>query len=243
MKKTILLLTLITTINYASNPFSQIRPNLNVKKLDVSQKYFYAKRAAERGNARAQFDLGLMYANGNGVEKNEALALMWFNRASQNNFAKALNLQKVAVTNETVQNNFHKTLTVPRVSAINETSQKFKFAYAAAKRGDARAQFDLGMMYQKGDGVSKNEQLAFNYFHKAARNNSVEAKFQMGLNFAKGRGVRKQAQLAKYWFKLAAKAGHPQAMAHLASLENKNRIYGQTRRVAFLSNVSAIRTF
>jgi len=158
MKKTILFLTLISTFSLASSPFSQMRPNLNVEKSTVAQKYFYAKRAAERGNARAQFDLGLMYANGDGVEKNEALALMWFNRASQNNFAKALNVTKVAT--------------------VNRTSQKFKFAQEAAKRGDARAQFDLAMMYQRGEVVTKNEKLAFKYFHKAARQNHAEAIFR-----------------------------------------------------------------
>ena len=214
MKKTILLLTLISTFSLASNPFSQMRPNLNVEKSTVAQKYFYAKRAAERGNARAQFDLGLMYANGDGVEKNEALALMWFNRAAQNNFSKALNVKKVAT--------------------VKGTSQKFRFAQEAAKRGDTRAQFDLAMMYQRGEGVNKNEKLAFKYFHKAARKNHAEAKFQMGLCFAEGRGVKKQSQLARYWFKLAAKAGHPKAMAYLASVEKTVRPqYGQNRRVAF----------
>jgi len=224
MKKTILLLTLISTFSLASNPFSQMRPNLNVKKSTVAQKYFYAKRAAERGNARAQFDLGLMYANGDGVEKNEALALMWFNRAAQNNFSKALNVTKVAT--------------------VNETSQKFKFAQEAAKRGDARAQFDLAMMYKNGEGVTRNERLAFNYFHKAARKNHSEAKFQMGLCFAEGKGVKKQSQLARYWFKLAAKAGHSKAMAYLASVERTlSPQFGQNRRVAFLYNKSATREF
>jgi len=148
MKKIILLLTLILTFNVASNSFSQMRPNFNVVKLKISQKYFYAKKAAERGDVRAQFDLGLMYA--------------------------------------------------------------------------------------KGEGVVQNERLAFKYFHKAARQNHLEAKFYMGLSFAQGRGVRKQTQLARYWFKLAAKAGHPKAMAYLASIERTIRPqYGQTRRVAF----------
>ena len=115
-----------------------------------------------------------------------------------------------------------------------QSSKKYFYAKRAADQGNARAQFDLGLMYAKGEGVRKNEQLAFNYFHKAARNNHVEAKFYMGLSFLKGRGVRQQSQLARYWFKLAVKAGHPKAMAHLASIENSLRPqYGKNRRVAF----------
>jgi len=110
------------------------------------------------------------------------------------------------------------------ISRVQEqVSQNFIYAKRAAVQGNAQAQFDLGLMYAKGDGVAKSEKKAFKWFHKSARNNHTEAKFYMGLSFAQGRGVRKQAQLARYWFKLAAKAGHRQAMAHLSSLERSLR--------------------
>ena len=104
-----------------------------------------------------------------------------------------------------------------------QVSQKLFYAQRAAVQGNAQAQFDLGLMYAKGDGVRRSEREAFKWFHKAARNNHTEAKFYMGLSFAQGRGVKKQAQLARYWFKLAAKAGHRQAVAHLASIERALR--------------------
>ena len=102
-------------------------------------------------------------------------------------------------------------------------SQKVIYAQRAAAQGNARAQFDLGLMYAKGEGVKRDERAAFKWFHKAARNNHTEAKFYMGLSFAQGRGVKKQAQLARYWFKLAAKSGHREAVAHLASIEKRLR--------------------
>jgi len=115
-----------------------------------------------------------------------------------------------------------------------QIAQKVMYAQRAAAQGNPQAQFDLGVMYLHGNGVIRNERVAFNYFHKAARKNHPEAKFQMGLCFAQGRGVRKQSQLARYWFKLAAKAGHPKAMAYLASIERRVRPqYGHNRRVAF----------
>ena len=117
-----------------------------------------------------------------------------------------------------------------------QVSQKFVYAKRAAMQGNARAQFDLALMYAKGEGVAKNEKLAFNWFHKAARNHHVEAKFYMGLSFAQGRGVRKQAQLARYWFKLAVKAGHKQAIAYLATVENRlHPRYARGERVSFNS--------
>jgi TPR repeat protein len=114
-----------------------------------------------------------------------------------------------------------------------QVSQKFVYVQRAAKQGNARAQFDLGIMYAKGEGVAKSERAAFNWIHKAARNGHVEAKFYMGLSFAQGIGVRQQPELARYWFKLAAKAGHAQAVAHLASIERSMQTpYSETDRVA-----------
>lgn len=112
-------------------------------------------------------------------------------------------------------------------------SQKFEYAQRAAKQGNPIAQFDLGLMYAKGEGVAQNSRLAFNWLHKAARKGHIEAKFYMGINFAKGIGVREQPELARYWFKLAAKAGHPKAVAHLASIERSMRMaYPENARVA-----------
>lgn len=47
------------------------------------------KKLADAGNARAQFDLGCMYAFGLGMEKNKAEALKWLRKALENGRAKA----------------------------------------------------------------------------------------------------------------------------------------------------------
>ncbi|SFV50473.1 hypothetical protein MNB_SV-12-761 [hydrothermal vent metagenome] len=59
----------------------------NVK--NGSKKLFFATRAAKRGNVRAQFDLAMMYASGNGVAKNERTAFNWFHKAARNGHARA----------------------------------------------------------------------------------------------------------------------------------------------------------
>ena len=51
------------------------------------------RRAAERGNAAAQYNMGASYATGVGVEKNDAEAAKWFHRAADQGMAFAeLNL-------------------------------------------------------------------------------------------------------------------------------------------------------
>ena len=48
---------------------------------DATAVKWYTK-AAEQGNAGAQFNLGVMYGNGEGVPENNVLAYMWWNLAA-----------------------------------------------------------------------------------------------------------------------------------------------------------------
>ena len=54
-----------------------------------SKKFFYANKAANKGNVKAQFDLAMMYASGRGVQKNEKIAFNWFHKSARNNYAPA----------------------------------------------------------------------------------------------------------------------------------------------------------
>ena len=59
----------------------------NVK--NGSKKLFFAKRAAKKGNPKAQFDLAIMYATGNGVQKDERTAFNWFHKSARNGNVEA----------------------------------------------------------------------------------------------------------------------------------------------------------
>jgi TPR repeat protein len=102
---------------------------------------------------------------------------------------------------------------------VKNSSKKLFFAKRAAQKGNKIAQFDLAMMYASGNGVRKNESIAFNWFQRSARNGHLEAKYYMGLSFLQGRGVKKQLHLARYWFKIASDAGHTKAIYHLSRVE------------------------
>ena len=47
------------------------------------------KAKADQGDATAQYNLGLMYANGTGVAKDEAEAVKWFRKAADQGIARA----------------------------------------------------------------------------------------------------------------------------------------------------------
>ncbi|HHX2522660.1 TPA: tetratricopeptide repeat protein, partial [Neisseria subflava] len=53
-------------------------------------------RAAEQGNADAQVNLGLMYANGQGVRQDDAQAVQWYRQAAEQGDAQAQGLLGIA---------------------------------------------------------------------------------------------------------------------------------------------------
>ncbi|EET45191.1 Sel1 repeat protein [Neisseria sicca ATCC 29256] len=51
---------------------------------DDKQAVYWYRKAAEQGNAKAQYNLGLMYANGKGARQNLVIAKEWFGKACDN---------------------------------------------------------------------------------------------------------------------------------------------------------------
>ena len=49
------------------------------------------RKAAEQGNAKAQYNLGVCYENGYGVEKNYFKAVKWYRKAAEQGLADAQN--------------------------------------------------------------------------------------------------------------------------------------------------------
>ena len=41
------------------------------------------RKAADHGFAEAQYNIGVMYANGTGVPENDALAVKWYRKAAE----------------------------------------------------------------------------------------------------------------------------------------------------------------
>jgi Sel1 repeat len=74
-----------------------------------------------------------------------------------------------------------------------------------AERGDADAQFHLGVMYESGQGVLRNDAEAINWYRKAAEQNDAVAQFDLGVMYAKG--VSPNHAEAALWYRLAADHG------------------------------------
>ncbi len=93
--------------------------------------------------------------------------------------------------------------------------REFKTVAAA---GDENAQYNVGLMYLKGQGVPENPEEASRWFHHAAMQGQVDAQSFLGALYADGQGVHQDYSLAAYWLTRAADAGHPAAQSFLGQL-------------------------
>jgi len=71
-------------------------------------------------------------------------------------------------------------------------------------------------MYQKGQGVAKDDTQAVSWFRKAAEQGYPNAQYNLGVRYQEGKGVPKDEAQAKEWFRKAAAQGNPDAQKALA---------------------------
>jgi len=151
-------------------------------------------KLADQGDAGAQFNLGVMYANGRGVAKDDAEAVKWFRlTAEQGNARAQFNLGVMYDNGRGV---------------AKDAAEAVKWYRLAADQGDAGAQFSLGVMYAKGEGVPKDDAEAVKWYRLAAEQGDAGAQFNIGGMYANGRGVAKDDAEAVKWFRLAADQGN-----------------------------------
>jgi TPR repeat protein len=176
---------------------------------------------AEQNDAAAQCNLGIMYANGQGISPEEmlnkdAMAVELYRKAAvQGNAIAQCNLGVMYANGLGIQPD----------EMPNKDAMAVECYRKAAAQGHARAQYNLGLMYQKGQGIPlpKKDTLAFEWFRKAAMQGEVAAQCNLGSMYLKGRGIPpdempKKDTLAFEWFRKAAMQGEVAAQCNIGSM-------------------------
>ena len=73
-----------------------------------------------------------------------------------------------------------------------------------AEQGDASAQYNLGAMYENGEGVPQDDQEALKWYRKAAEHRHAAAQNNLGISYEYGMGVPRDYVQAHKWYNLAA---------------------------------------
>ncbi|MDB5438485.1 MAG: sel1 repeat family protein [Caulobacteraceae bacterium] len=120
-------------------------------------------------------------------------------------------------------------------SAIHENERKEEclgvpsahpLLQSRAARGDAAAENELGVSYECGKGVQRDDALALKWYGRAADQGVAVAQNNMGRMYARGQGVRRDYVEAMKWFQKAAAQGNAEAM------NNVGRLYGEGKGVS-----------
>ena len=90
-----------------------------------------------------------------------------------------------------------------------------------AERGDAKAQFNLAMIYDEGLGVKENDAKAAHWYRKAAAQGNSYAQAFLGTMYARGEGVPMNHTEAYAWLILASAQGIDAAKESLDFLSEK----------------------
>jgi TPR repeat protein len=148
--------------------------------------------AAEAGQAKAQYNLGLMYANGVGVAPDYQQALRWYRKSAEKGYAPAQYiLAGKLASGQGVE---------------RDLRQALSWYLKASERGNSRALFKLGQMLS-----TPQEELAQQCFEQAAEKGVVEAQMIVGARSTSGDDPQASPGKANSWYQKAADSGFPAA--------------------------------
>ena len=83
--------------------------------------------------------------------------------------------------------------------------QAFPKLKAAAEKGHKKAQYRVGLCYDKGRGVAEDDATAVKWYQKSAAQDYAKAQYELAKCYVKGEGVAKDEAKAKSWLKKAVK--------------------------------------
>ena len=69
-----------------------------------------------------------------------------------------------------------------------------------AKQGIAEAQYNLGLMYSRGEGVPRDDKEAMRWYRLSAEQGFAESQTNLGLMYGKGQGVPRDDKEAMRWY-------------------------------------------
>ncbi len=158
--------------------------------------------AHEKGDWRAQVNMGILYEEGTFVGQDERKALEYYLMAAENGSTGAMNnIGNFYLHGKGVAKDYDKAF---------EWYQK-----AADLSGNAAAECSLGMCYQYGYGTKIDYEKARCFYELSARQGLGLAYYRMGLLYEQGLGVAKDIRIAKQYFGEALHRGCREAALKL----------------------------
>ena len=166
-----------------------------VAKKEYTDAVAYLRKAAQKGNAEAAYELGKLYQYGNGVQRDLEMADEMLCESAKSGYVPAYVL----------------------LGKIRFDSKKYasawKWFYKAAEQRDPTALYYAFLFYRNGYHVTKNDTIAARYLDQAVKAGSAEANLYM----AKEALAKKETGTAISYFLFAATNGNAEAQYYLGN--------------------------
>ena len=131
---------------------------------------------ALKGDAKAQYDMGLAYAAGTGAVRDHRTAVTWLEKAARQNYVDAqYDLAMIYMFTED--------------DNLRSSEKAVNWFMMAAEQGHLQAQNALAAAYSGGQGIDKDPEKALAWWRKAAAQKNAEAQFNIGYAYLAGEGV------------------------------------------------------
>ena len=158
------------------------------------------KAAAEKGDADAQYDLGLHYSD----IKDYETAFRWYSKAADSGHVQAQGILA--------------TMYEDGIGVAADQAKAIEFYLKAADGDDAGSLLRLGEIYESGEGVEKDPVVADQWFRKAAaqyqklaEDNDDDAQYALGSMIERGQGMPVDKAQAMAWYVKAGENGNADA--------------------------------
>lgn len=176
--------------------------------------------AAEMGHPLAQWKLGRMYAEGDGVTHDDFKAFQYFRRIADNHADDNPDTPQARfVANAFVALGRYYLVGIPKTTVRRDPERaREMFGYAASYFRDPDAQYYLARLYLDGVGAPHDPRQAARWFGLSAQKGQCEAQAMLGAMLFAGDHVPRQAARGLMWLTLAKDSARTEEQAWIAKL-------------------------
>jgi hypothetical protein len=173
-----------------------------------ARKYF--EKASEDGNMVADWYLGHMYRLGRGAPQNDAAAFSYYSRVAEAFTEDESDSQRLKITVDALVQlaNYYR-LGNTTAGIRQDFPRAMRIYKVAATYGHPAAQYALGVMHLRGQGIEANPQQGLKWLFTSARKRYAPAEAQLGDLYWNGEFVRADRTRAVMWYILARETAKP----------------------------------
>jgi uncharacterized protein len=193
---------------------------------DPDRGLFLLRKAAEAGSTAAMTILGDLALNGAGQEADPKTALFWYQSAAKEK--DPLGYLGMAALFD-----------VGAAGLVKDDSHGTALVLESVKLGEPRAMNEMGLRYQSGRGVRRDNVAAIGWFHMASQHGLPAAMVNLGIAYRKGDGCIADFNLAGQQLSAAAKLNFAPAQFQIAQMFEAGEGTGKQPVYAYINYARA----